>query len=331
MAQHRVLITTSYLEPGDDVHRLLTEAGCSVRYSRPQDRSPGTTIQDAVGEVDGIIAGTEPLTAELIESAPELRIIARTGTGYDNVDVQAAARRGVTVCNTPGVNRQSVAELTMGLLLDCARGISASVAQVRAGAWEQKSGRELSGSTLGIVGLGAIGKEVATMAQAFGMAVLAHDPVLDPTFAEGHAIKTRPLEALLRESDFVTLHIALSPATHRMIDRAALALMKPGAFLINTARGGVVDEQALADALVAGRLGGAALDVLETEPLPPEHPLRDVPNLVITPHVAAATVQARARSGRLAATQVLQHLDGGAPAHPVPESRDVPSLELERQ
>ncbi|GAA1169685.1 hydroxyacid dehydrogenase [Ornithinimicrobium humiphilum] len=330
MEQHRVLITTSYLEPGDEVHRLLTEAGCTVLYSRPQDRNGGLS-REAVAEVDAIIAGTEPLTAELIEGAPELRIIVRTGAGYDNVDVEAATRRGVVVCTTPGVNRQSVAELTVGLLLDCARGISASTAQVRAGAWVQKSGRELSGSTLGVIGLGAIGKEVASVAQALGMTVLAHDPALDPAYADEHAIASRSFEDLLRESDFVTLHIALSPATYRMIDREAIAAMKPGAFLINTARGGVVDEQALGDALTAGHLAGAALDVLETEPLPAEHPLRHVPNLVITPHIAAATVQSRARSGLLAAAQVLEYLHEGRAAHLVPESRLVPRLELERQ
>ncbi|WP_298325913.1 phosphoglycerate dehydrogenase [Haloactinopolyspora sp.] len=320
MAQHRVLITTSYLEPGDEVHRLLTDSQYAVTYSRPQDRRSPDGLAAALADTDAVIAGTEPLTADLIKGATSLRIIARTGVGYDNIDVDAAARRGVVVCTTPGVNRQSVAELTIGLMLDRARGIATSSAGVRAGTWVQTSGRELSGSTLGIVGLGAIGKKVAAVAIALGMTVVAHDPALDTEFAAAHGVRPCTLPELLEQSDFVTLHIALSPQTYRLIDRDALALMKPSAHLINTARGGVVDEEALAEALQAGQLGGAALDVLESEPLPATHPLREVPNLLITPHIGAATVQARSRSGRLAAAQVIQFLSGKAPDHPVAEA-----------
>lgn len=318
MADRRVLITTSYLEPGDAIHTMLTEAGCEVRYARPQDRQEtGSTLAEALAGVQGVIAGTDAFTAEVIESTTDLGIIARTGAGYDSVDLDAARRRGVLVCHTPGANRQSVAELTISLLLACARHLIPAAEDVQAGHWVQRSGRELSGATLGVIGLGAIGREVATIAGALGMRLLAHDPALDETFATSHGVGARTLPDLLAESDFVTLHIALAEQTRHLIDAAALAAMKPTAYLVNTARGGVVDEQALAEALRTGRIAGAALDVLEHEPLAAEDPLRQVPNLLITPHIAGATTEARTRSSVLAATQVLDFLDGRPVAHPV--------------
>ena len=317
MADRRVLITTSYLEPGDEIHTMLTDAGCEVSYSRPQDRDGANGLAGALAEVDAVIAGTEPFSAELMDTAGALRIIARTGVGYDSVDLSAAARKGVTVCNTPGANRQSVAELAIGLMLSNARHLVPAAADVEAGNWVQRSGRELSGATLGVIGFGAIGKEVASIATAFGMRVLVCDPALDENFAHSIGAHARPLPELLAESDFVTLHIALTPQTHHLIDGDALAVMKPSAYLINTSRGGVVDERALAGALREERLAGAALDVLEQEPLAADDPLREAPNLVITPHIAGATAEARSRSGHLAATQVIDFLDGRPVAHPV--------------
>lgn len=318
MAEHRVLITTSYLAPGDEIDRMLTEAGCQVTYSRPQDRRDGgVPLAEVIEDVDAVIAGTDPFTSDVIEAAPRLRIIARTGAGYDNIDLSATARRGITVCHTPGANRQSVAELTLSLLLACARHLVPAASEVQAGGWTQRSGRELAGASLGIVGFGAIGKEVASIATAFGVQVLVCDPALDESFAAEIGAQSRSLPELLAESDFVTLHIALTPQTHHLIDSDALAVMKPSAYLINTSRGGVVDERALAEALRDGRLAGAALDVLEQEPLTADNPLRGTPNLLVTPHIAGATAEARARSSRLAATQVIDFLDGRPIAHPV--------------
>lgn len=318
MPDHRVLITTSYLAPGDEIDRMLTEAGCQVTYSRPQDRQDaGAPLTEVIEDVDAVIAGTDPFTSDVIEAARRLRVIARTGAGYDNVDLDAAARQGVMVCHTPGANRQSVAELTFSLLLGGARHLVPAAGDVQAGRWTQRSGRELSGATLGVVGFGAIGKEVASIATAFGMRVLVCDPALDEPFASAIGAQDRALPELLAESDFVTLHIALSPQTYHLIDAAALAAMKETAYLVNTARGGVVDERALADALHTGRLAGAALDVLEHEPLAADDRLRRAPNLLITPHIAGATAQARARSSELAATQVIDHLNGRPVAHPV--------------
>lgn len=318
MAQQRVLITTSYLGPGDEVDRMLLDAQCTVAYARPQDRASGRVdLVDALGDTDAVIWGTEPLTAELMAAAPGLQIVARTGVGYDNIDLDAARERGIAVCITPGANRQSVTEFAIALILDCARGISTSVADTRAGGWEQRSGAELSGSVLGIVGLGDIGKQVAIVGQAMGMEVVAHDPALDERFAAAHGILGLELSRLLATADFVTLHLALTADTHHLIDRSALASMKPGSYLINTSRGGVVDEDALAEALHEGWIRGAALDVLETEPLPVDHVLRQAPGLLVTPHIGGATEQARSRSGLMAAGQVIDRLNGRSPAHTV--------------
>jgi D-3-phosphoglycerate dehydrogenase len=318
MADRRVVITTSYLDPGDAVHTRLTEAGCDVVYARPQDRQGSErSLAEWLDGARCVIAGNDAFTAEVIESATDVGLIARTGVGYDGVDQDAARRCGVTVCNTPGVNRQSVAELTISFLLAGARHLVPAVEVVQSGQWSQRSGRELAGATLGVIGLGAIGKSVASIALALGMRVLAHDPFLDEAFARANGIESRDMLELLAESDFVTVHIALSPETHHLIDADAIARMKPTAYLVNTARGGIVDEEALAAALTAGTLAGAALDVVEQEPLAAEHVLRGVPNLLITPHIAGATVEARTRSSLLAAEQVLDFLDGRPLTHAV--------------
>lgn len=318
MTRNRVLVTTAWLSPGDEVHSLLTAAGCEVVHSSFKEHgSDPQRLARLLSGYDAVIAGTDPFSALVIAAADRLKVFGRTGVGYDNIDVAAATEHGIAVCPTPGVNRQSVAEHTFALLLACARGICGNVAAVDRGEWPQFSGRELSGSTLGIVGLGAIGKEVARIASAFGMRVVAHDPFIDPDFAADYDVESVPLDALLATADFTSLHIFLDDSTRHLIDAAAIAAMKDGAYLVNTARGGVVDEAALAAALRSGKLAGAALDVLETEPLPPDSPLRGTPNLLITAHIGAATVESRARSGRMAAEAVIDVLNGRTPAHVV--------------
>ncbi|MEV0443826.1 phosphoglycerate dehydrogenase [Streptomyces spectabilis] len=315
-----VLVTTAYLEPGGEVDQLLRTAGLRTVFARPDDRrTTGLSLRAAVADAGavGIVAGTDPFTAEVIEASPGLRVIGRCGAGYDNVDVAAATRHGIAVTHTPGVNRRSVAEYVLGLLVSCARGIPRSVADVRTGGWSQPSGRELAGATLGVVGLGSIGRAVARLGQALGMRVVGHDPCPDAAFLAETGVESLPLEAVLATADFVTLHLALDASTRHLIDGAALRRMRPGAYLINTARGGVVDEEALADAVAAGHLAGAALDVTEREPLPPDSRLRSFDNVLVTGHIAGATVQARARSGRSAAEQVVAVLSGRAPEHVV--------------
>lgn len=298
----RVLITTSWLGEGDDVHRTLTDAGCDVGFARQ-----GASLEDA----DAVIAGIEPWDAHLLKAAPRLKVLARTGVGYDNVDVATANELGIAVCTTPGVNRSSVAEFTFVALLNLARDIPRLSASMREQGWASASGHELRGKTLGVIGFGAIGRSVAELARALGMTVLAHDPHVD---AEQAGVSPVPLPELLARSDAVTLHVSLGEDTRHLIDGDAIARMKHGAVLVNAARGGVVDEAALAGALRSGRLAGAALDTFEHEPLPADSPLRDVPNLLLTPHIAGATVEGRARSGLSAARSVLAALSGELPS-----------------
>lgn len=312
----KVLVTTAWLRPGDEVDRFLRSSGLEVQHSSFQDRDgTGVSLEDLVDDVDAVIAGTDAFTAELIDQAERLRVIGRTGVGFDNIDVDAATRRGVAVCPTPGINRQSVAEYTIGLLLSVARRIPQSISSVRSGGWEQSSGRELEGATLGVVGFGAIGRTVATLALAFGMRVVAFDPfVASDGFDK---VESVPLDTLLAQSDFITLHMSLSEDTRHMIDAAAFRKMKRGSYLINAARGGVVEEEALAEALRSGILAGAALDTTEIEPLPADSPLRQFDNLLITAHVGAATVESRRRSGMLAAQAVVSVLGGTVPPQTV--------------
>lgn len=318
MTRQRVLVTTAWLSPGDEVHRLLSGTGREVVHSSfKQHGTDPKSLARLVAGFDGIVAGTDSFDAEVLAAADRLKVLGRTGVGYDNIDVAAATARGIAVCPTPGVNRQSVAEHTFALLLACARGVPGNVAAVGRGEWPQVSGRELHGATLGLVGLGAIGKAVARIGAGFGMRVIAHDPFIDAGFAADHGIDTVPLPELLAGSDFVSLHIFLDDTTRHLIDAEAIATMKDGAYLVNTARGGVVDEAALAAALRGGKLAGAALDVLETEPPAADSVLHGIDNLLVTAHIGAATVESRARSGRMAAQAVIDVLDGRAPAQVV--------------
>lgn len=315
-----VLVTTAYLEPGGEVDRLLREAGLRTVFARPADRrATGRSLAAAVADTRaaGIVAGTDPFPAAVLDASPALRVVARCGAGYDNVDVTAATRSGVAVTHTPGANRRSVAEHVLGLMVSCARGIPQSVADVRAGGWSQPSGRELAGATLGVVGLGSIGRTVARLGLAIGMRVVGHDPHLDPAFHAETGVAALSLDEVLGEADFVTLHLALDDSTRHLVDGAALRRMRPGAYLINTARGGVVDEEALADAIAEGRLAGAALDVTEQEPLPADSRLRAFGSVLVTGHIAGATAEARSRSSLAAARQVIDVLSGRDPEHVV--------------
>lgn len=231
----------------------------------------------------------------LLARADSLEVIGRAGAGVDNIDVPAATRRGIAVLNAPGGNTVSTAELTLGLLLAAVRRIPEADRAVRGGGWPRSElrGAELRGKTLGVIGAGRIGAELVRLGRALGMRVLVTDPYVTEERARDLLAQRVELPALLGQADFVTVHTPLTDATRRMIGRAELELMKPGAVLVNAARGGIVDEAALAAALREGRLGGAALDVFESEPLPARSPLREAPRLVLTPHLGAATGEAQ--------------------------------------
>ena len=312
-----VLITTAFLHADDEVDRQLHDAGLTTRHEPELDRMSDAERTQVLSGARAIIAGTRPLTAADITSAEQLQIIVRTGVGYDSVDLAAATDRGIPVCITAGANRQAVAEHVFTLMLAAARRVPESIRNLAAGDWQQPTGRELRGATLGILGLGSIGKAVALIAAGFGMHVLAYDPYFDEAFATEHGIRRADLDELLAAADFVTLHLFLDESTRNLINAERLATMKSDAILINTARGGIVDEDALVDAVRGGVIGGAALDVFAVEPLPKDSPLLHTPGIVATTHVAGATKEARGESGRMAAANVIGVLTRSADAQHV--------------
>jgi len=294
--------------PEEAVAILETEAGIEVA-NRPG--VSGDDLTAALADAEGLIvrSGTR-VTAEVLEAAPRLRAIVRAGAGVDNIDVPTATRRGIVVMNTPGGNAVSTAELALALLLAAARHIPQAHASLMSGQWDRKAftGTQLTGKTLGVIGLGRVGREVARRAVAFGMTVLGYDPYVSAAVCEQlNVTRCDDLETLLPQCDAVTVHTPLTPETRGLIGAAELALMKPTAVLVNGARGGIVDEAALAEALNAGRLAGAAVDVFETEP-PHNSPLLGAKNLVATPHLGASTAEAQVQVAVDAARQMADAL-----------------------
>ena len=282
----------------------VAEAGLKLLAGTPEIEvancagKPREELERALAGAHALIVRSETrVTADLLTRGPNLRVIARAGTGVDNIDVHAATRRGIAVMNAPGANTVSAAEHAMGLLLAQARHIPWAAEAMRRGEWDRKrfEGTELRGKTIGIVGLGRIGGHVAQLARAFGMHVVGHDPYLSPERAAELQLKLLPLDQLLAQADVVTLHVAHTEQTHHLINAERLKLMKPTAVLVNTARGELVDEAALADAVRDKRIGGAAIDVFAVEPLPADAPLRKLERVILTPHLAASTAEAQER------------------------------------
>jgi lactate dehydrogenase-like 2-hydroxyacid dehydrogenase len=307
-AQARVFVTRRL--PGDALARLQAEHDVEVwgeRVPPPRDE-----LLARAPEIEGLLSLlTDPVDAELIEAAPRLRAISNYAVGVDNVDVRAASARGIPVGNTPGVLTESTADLAVALMLGIARRLAEGEAFVRAGSWvtwepDLMLGRDLHGSTVGIVGYGRIGQAVGRRLEGFGCRLL--------TSGRRGGV---PLAELLQRSDFVTLHCPLTPETRALIGDEALASMKPTAYLVNTARGPIVDTDALARALHAGEIAGAALDVTDPEPLPGDHPLLDAPNLLVLPHVGSATHATRERMADIAVDNLLAGLAGKPMPHSV--------------
>lgn len=307
MTNPRVLITSRFLQTaGAELDAFLRKAGLEPLF-KPCNKEE--EMMAALQGTDAIICSSDPLSARVIESADRLKVISRTGVGYNTVDVAAATAKGIPVCILPGANRHAVAEFAFTLMLAYARKLLLNLAEVDKGGFISHNGVELAGKTLGIVGLGTIGKEMAQRARAFEMKILASDPVRYEQFAEEHGVTYVPLEELLRQSDFVTLHCLLNKSTRHLIDAERIGLMKPTAILVNTSRGGVIDHEALLRALKEKRIAGAALDVHEEEPLG-DSPLRGLDNVLLTPHAAAATIEYRNRAPILAAETVIRVLRG---------------------
>jgi D-3-phosphoglycerate dehydrogenase len=291
--------------------RILKDAGLEVDVKvglKPD------ALEQIIGEYDGLaVRSATKVTAKLLEKATRLKVVGRAGVGVDNVDLDAATRRGIVVMNTPGGSSVTVAELALAMILSLSRHVPAATASVKAGKWEKKrfQGHELAGKTLGVVGIGNIGSVLVERAQAMKMRVVAYDPFITPEAAAKLGATLLDLDALWREADVISLHVPLTDQTRNLVDAATLAKMKKGAILVNCARGGVVDEKALADALASGHLGGAALDVFEKEPPAPDHPLLKQDAFVCTPHIGASTEEAQSAVAVAVAEQLVAYLRDG--------------------
>lgn len=314
MAARSIFVTW----PMEAAVRAILEQVATVRTSHTEHELPPAELARHVADVEAIIPmGAHPIPEPVIAAAPRLRIVAVAAVGYNIVDVAAATRRGILVTNTPGVLTDTTADMAWALMLGVARRVSESDRFVRAGKWtgvywSQLMGADVHGTTLGIIGLGRIGQAIARRAQGFGTRVLYHKRTRDPEAERSVGAEYRSKAELLRESDFVVLSIPLTPETRHIIGAAELALMKPTAFLVNVARGPVVDEAALVDALRAGRIAGAGLDVFEDEPK--IHPgLLELENVALTPHIGSASGATRRRMATRAAENCVAALRGERP------------------
>lgn len=309
----RVAVTARGFRSTPSAVRLLEQGGLQIEpWLLDDDESDAAVTEEdlieALRECQGVVLGAAPMTARVINTLPQLRVIARRGVGVDNVDLAAAREAGVQVTTTAGAVEAAVAEYVLALVLALYRRVLEGDASVRAGRWPALVGDSLEGSTLGIVGYGGIGRRVAELARALGMSVLVHHA--RPGIVEAPDLQT-DLSTVLRAADVLTVHVPLRPETRGLIGEAELRQMRPSALLINTARGGIVDESALTKALRAGELRGAALDVFESEP-PVGSPLLEMPNVILSPHVAGTTDRSKRLANESAARSVVSALAAGS-------------------
>jgi D-3-phosphoglycerate dehydrogenase len=314
----RLLVTpTSY---GKNDPRLKTELEAQVReviYNPTGKPLTSAEVAELIPGIDGYIAGLDGIDASALKAADRLKVIARYGVGVDSVDLEAARAQGIVVTNTPGANSVSVAELALGLMLALARQIPEAVEAVHQGKWPRYAGLSLEGKTVGILGLGAIGRQLARRLAGFDCRLLAYDPFGDPAVARDLHVKLTTLDQVLEAADFVSLHLPLLPDTRGMVNETFLSKMKKGSFLINTSRGEVVDENALRKALQDGDLKGAGLDAFAIEPPAPGNPLLLMPQVIATPHLGAQTDGATSNMGWFALRDCLAVLKGEQPVYKV--------------
>ncbi|MFG0296680.1 MAG: phosphoglycerate dehydrogenase [Maioricimonas sp. JB045] len=279
-----------------------------------------------ISELDGccaVIAGSEPYTRSVIEGCPDLRVIARTGVGFDAIDLAACDEHGVVVTTTPGVNHHSVAEHTIALLMGIARGFPDQDQRVRTGNWKRIERPRVMGTTIGVVGLGRIGRAVVTRVRGLGMNVLGFEPYPDNEFCREWDVELTDLDSLLSRSDYVSLHNPLTPESHKMMNTERFAKMKAGSVFINTARGGLVDEPALIEALKSGHLRAAGLDVFDVEPLPTDSPLTQMNNVLLSGHVAGLDIESQRDTLTMAAETIIGLRNGEWPSHCIQNLKNV--------
>jgi phosphoglycerate dehydrogenase-like enzyme len=314
----RVLVTpATYAKHEPRLRSELEAAVGEVVYHTTGRPLTSAELRDLLPDCDGFIAGLDTVDRAALDAAEHLKVIARYGVGVDKIDLDTARAKGIRVTNTPGANSTSVAELALGLMIALARQIPVVSQTTCAGDWPRLSGVALEGKTVGLLGLGAIGKQVARRVRAFDCLVVAYDPCPDTAFARDYSVELLPQEDVIRRADFLSLHLPVLPETHGMVNAALLAQMKPGSFLINTARGELVDESALLEALRSGYLAGAALDCFVIEPPAAANPLLALPQVIATPHMGAHTDGAINAMGWMALRDCLAVLCGEPPTHPV--------------
>ncbi|HEY8475678.1 MAG TPA: D-glycerate dehydrogenase [Chloroflexota bacterium] len=315
----KVYVTRRVPEASVELLRSVAE----VRQWDSDDVVPRSVLLQEVADCDGLFCLlTERIDDELLDRAPRLKVVANMAVGYDNIDVAAVTRRGIVATNTPGVLTETSADLAWALILATARRVVEGVDFVRAGKWKTWGpmlllGHDVHHATLGVIGLGRIGFEVAKRSIGFDMKVLYHNRRRRPDVEQQYGWQYADLPTLLRESDIVTIHTDYNPSSHHLIGREQLQMMKRTAYLINTARGPIVDNMALAEALEQGWIAGAGLDVTDPEPIPLDHPLTKLPNCVILPHIASASVATRTRMATLAAENIVAVLQGKRPPTPI--------------
>ena len=304
-------------EPGD----ILRNAGIQVDMNQAGKSLTEAELLSTISQYDAIIAGTEPITANVIGQGKNLKIIAKNGVGFDNIDLKAATENGIFVTITPGAVEQTVADSTFALILSLTCNITKGDTALHKGEWPRLVGTSICGKKLGVIGLGRIGKNVVIRSAGFGMDVYAYDPQPDTEFANRHNVKLVDLDSLLGICDIVSIHAPKANTTHHLINREKLALMKPNAVLINTSRGGLVDEGALVEALQEKKIAGAALDVFEKEPLMKDSPLLALDNVVLTPHLAGLSSDALLASGKMIAENIIATFSSEIPQNIV--NRDL--------
>ncbi len=319
-----VLIAPSPLDGVDaEFRRVLLQAGFELVYPKLGRQMVESELVQFLPGIKAALAGSEPYSRRVLEAMPDLRVIARVGVGYDAVDLQAATDQGVVVTIAPGTNQDSVAEHTFVLILACARQLVSQHNLIVAGKWPRNANVPVRGRTLGIVGLGRIGKAVALRGLAFGMRVIVQEPLPDANFVAQHSIPLLGFEEVVREADFLSLHVPMGPESRHMINATTLGWMKPTAYLINTSRGGLVNEPDLYAALRENRIAGAALDVFEEEPPPADHPFFKLSNITLTAHTAGVDLKSRDDMALSAARAIVDLSQGKWPKEKVvnPEVR----------
>ncbi len=324
----KVLITARTLtEVGTEAVAILRKAGCELTIPPRFGPYPADELQPMLAGHDAVFASMDKFTPGVLQSsaASQLKLISRWGVGYDAIDIPTATAQGVVVAYTPGLLNETVADFAFALLLSAARQVHIGYAHMARGEWRPAWGHDVHGKTLGIIGCGRIGQAMARRAAGFSMPILAYDICPDPNL--GPSVRYVSLDELLAQSDFVSLHAASTPANRGLLGEAQFRKMKPNAYLINTARGALIDEAALARALQEGQIAGAALDAFVVEPLPAEHPLRTAPNVLLTPHLASFARETAERVSTTAAQAIVDLMNGVRPQFIVnPEVLNSPSL-----